>query len=201
MNSVERHRVSVLLVDGHAVVREGYRCLLERGGNVAVVGEANDSATAYSSFCRLDPQIVVMYISLPWASGIDAMRRMLAYRARARVLMFSMHADAIFPLRAMRAGAFGYVFKACAPEILVEAVHSVATGQKYLSADIAQKLALHEFTASRADEISARELKILSLLAQGCSTEQIAKSLGINSKTVANHRSAIKAETRRRNRF
>ena len=150
MARAARIRVSVLLVDDHAVVREGYRRLLERHGDIAVIGEAADAATAYSLFCRLDPQIVVMDITLPGTSGIEAMRRMLAHKPDARVLIFSMHEDAIFARRALQAGAFGYVTKASAPNVLVEAIHAVAAGKKYLSPEIAQKLALRDFTADQA---------------------------------------------------
>src|SRR5271155_335741 len=126
-----KSQVSVLLVDDHAVVREGYRRLLERHGGIAVVGEAADAATAHALFCCLDPQIVVMDITLPGTSGIEAMRRILVYRSDARVLIFSMHEDAIFARRALQAGAFGYVTKASAPHVLVDAIRSVAAGQKY----------------------------------------------------------------------
>jgi two-component system, NarL family, invasion response regulator UvrY len=189
-----KNQVTVLLVDDHAVVREGYRRLLERQGDIAVIGEAADAATAHSLFCRLDPQIVVMDITLPGTSGIEAMRRMLIYKAEARVLIFSMHEDAIFAKRALQAGAFGYVTKASAPNVLVEAIHAVACGKKYLSPQIAQKLALRDFAIDRsaADGLSAREFEVLRLLAQGQSVKEIAQSMGLNPKTVANHQSAIK---------
>jgi DNA-binding NarL/FixJ family response regulator len=189
----ERH-LSVLLVDDHAVVREGYRRLLERQGDIEVVGEAADAAGAHASFCRLQPQIVVMDISLPGATGIEAMRRILADDADARVLIFSMHEEAIFASRALQAGAFGYLTKASAPEALVQAVHSIADGRKYVSADIAQKLALREFEAREAVELTGREFEVLQLLAQGRSIKDIAESMGLHAKTVANHQSAIKAK-------
>jgi two-component system invasion response regulator UvrY len=182
-----RNQVSVLLVDDHAVVREGYRRLLERHGDIAVIGE-----TAHSLFCRLDPQIVVMDITLPGSGGIEAMRRMLMYKSDARVLIFSMHEDAIFARRALQAGAFGYVTKASAPHVLVEAIRSVAAGKKYLSPEVAQKLALNEFTGEQADGLSAREFEVLRLLAQGHSVKEIAESMGLHPKTVANHQTAIK---------
>src|SRR6202453_3162240 len=96
MAESNENQVSVLLVDDHAVVREGYRRLLERHGGIAVIGEATDAATAHSMFCCLDPQIVVMDITLPGTSGIEVMRRMLIYKSKARVLIFSMHEDTIF---------------------------------------------------------------------------------------------------------
>jgi two-component system, NarL family, invasion response regulator UvrY len=188
----EGARVSVLLVDDHAVVREGYRRLLERRGDIAVVGEAADAPAAYSLFCSLRPQIVVMDITLPGVSGIAVTRRMLAHDSRARVLIFSMHEDTIFATRALEAGAAGYVTKASAPGVLVEAVHAVACGRKYLSPDMAQRLALRDFEAAQLRGLSAREFEVLRQLARGRTVREIAESMGLNAKTVANHQSAIK---------
>ncbi len=184
--------LSVLLVDDHAVVREGYRRLLERHGGISVIGEAADAATAHSLFCHLEPQIVVMDITLPGTSGIEVMRRMLTYRPEARVLIFSMHEDTIFATRALQAGAFGYVTKASAPHVLVEAIHAVAAGTKYLSAEIAQKMALRKYAGDQADGLSGREIEVLQLLAQGQSIAEIAQAMGLSPKTVANHQSALK---------
>jgi two-component system invasion response regulator UvrY len=187
-----KNQLTVLLVDDHAVVREGYRRLLERDGGIAVIGEAADAATAHSLFCCLDPQIVVMDITLPGTSGIEVMRRMLIYKPGALVLIFSMHEDTIFATRALESGAVGYVTKASAPHVLVEAVHAVAAGKKYLSPEIAQKLALRDFAGNRIDELSARELEVLRLLIQGQTVREVAESMGLNPKTVANHQSAIR---------
>jgi DNA-binding NarL/FixJ family response regulator len=187
-----KRQVSVLLVDDHAVVREGYRRLLERAGGIAVVGEAADADSAHALYCSLEPQVVVMDITMPGTSGIEVMRRMLSSRPDARVLIFSMHEDTIFATRALQAGAFGYVTKASAPQTLVEAVHSVATGNKYLSAELAHKLALRDFTGAQREGLTAREIQVLRLLAQGQSVKAIADSMGLSPKTVANHQSAIK---------
>ncbi len=193
MTGANQTIVRVLLVDDHAVVREGYRRLLERHGDIRVVGEAVDSASAYSLFCALDPEIVVMDITLPGTSGIETLQRMLAYKADTRVLVFSMHEEIIFAKRALQAGAFGYVTKSSAPNVLVEAVHAVAAGTKYLSAEIARKLALRDFPSKPAsDGLSAREFEVLRLLVQGQSVRQIAQTMGLNAKTIANHQSAIK---------
>jgi two-component system, NarL family, invasion response regulator UvrY len=192
MVNAKSNQVSVLLVDDHAVVREGYRRLLERDGDIVVIGEAEDAAGAHALFCSLDPQIVVMDITLPGTSGIEAMRRILMDKPEARVLIFSMHEDAIFARRALQAGAFGYVTKASAPNVLVEAIHSVASGKKYLSAEIAHKLALHEHALDNADALSTREFEVLRLIAKGHTIKEIAGSMGLNPKTVANHQSAIK---------
>lgn len=187
-------RVTVLLVDDHAVVREGYRRLLEIGGGITVVGEASSAAEAYQMFCALTPDVVVMDIALPGVSGIEALRRILAHEPKARVLMFSMYEDTIFVRRALEAGAAGYLTKAAAPRVLVEAVASVSCGRRFLSPDVAQMLALQPTSAERVtpDVLSAREFEVLKLLADGCTLNEIAQQLGLNPKTVSNHQSAIR---------
>jgi DNA-binding NarL/FixJ family response regulator len=135
-----------------------------------------------------------MDITLPGASGIDAMRRMLALKRDTRVLMFSMHEEPIFAQRALRAGAFGYVTKASAPGVLVEAVHTVAAGRKYLTPEMAQRLALGNAAAEPevGETLSVREFDVLRLLVKGLSVQDIALALGLSAKTVANHQSAIR---------
>jgi DNA-binding NarL/FixJ family response regulator len=186
--------ISVFLVDDHSVVREGYRRLLERSAGIHVIGEAANAADAYSEFQRLNPQVVVMDISLPGASGIEAMRRMIAREPGAKVLMFSMHEEAIFATRAFQAGALGYVTKASAPEVLVEAVRSVALGKRYLSPDMAQTLALQSVGAGEAslNVLSNREFEVMRLLVAGDTITAIAEKLQLSTKTVANHQSAIR---------
>jgi two-component system, NarL family, invasion response regulator UvrY len=188
--------VTVLLVDDHAVVREGYRRLLERSAGIQVVGEAANAQQAYRLFVDLHPQVVVMDIALPGASGIEALRRMRAREPQARVLMFSMHEDAVFATRALQAGALGYVTKASAPEVLIEAVMKVAQGQSYLSNGIAQELALRRVHSAEdaASVLSAREFEVLRLLVRGMSLPDIAQQLGLTAKTVANHQSSIRSK-------
>ena len=196
MNLAVTDRITVLLVDDHAVVREGYRRLLESRGGIVVVGEAGTAAEALGKFSALSPGVVVMDITLPGVSGIECLRRMLAATPGARVLMFSMHEDAIFASRALQAGAAGYVTKASAPDVLVAAVQGIAAGKRYLSPDIAQELALRNVSASSdADarsQLSMREFEVLRLLVKGLPTREIADALGLTPKTVANHQSAIK---------
>jgi DNA-binding NarL/FixJ family response regulator len=187
-------RLTVLLVDDHAVVREGYRRLLEESGRITVVAEAASAAEAYQLFCTLAPNVVVMDIALPGVSGIEGTRRILAHQPQARVLVFSMYEDAIFVRRALETGAAGYLTKASAPRVLVEAVDAVASGRRFLSPDVAQSLALQPLSAERAapDVLSAREFEVLKLLVQGSTLHDIASQLGLNPKTVSNHQSSIK---------
>jgi two-component system invasion response regulator UvrY len=185
--------IQVLLVDDHAVVREGYRRLLEDSG-IRVVGEAATAADAYREFCTRTPDVVVMDIALRGVSGIEGMRRILARDPNARVLIFSMHQEIIFVRRALEAGAAGYLTKASAPRVLVEAVATVARGQRFLSHDVAMALALAPAPqpTTPSARLSPREFEVLKLLAQGYSLNEIARQLCRNPKTVANHQSAIK---------
>ncbi|APR38447.1 response regulator [Paraburkholderia sp. SOS3] len=186
--------ISVLLVDDHAVVREGYRRLLELSPDVRVAGEAGDATQAYQRFCALQPDVVVMDLALPGASGIEAMRRMLARTPDARVLIFSVHEESLFVRRALDAGASGYVTKASAPDVLVEAVRAVARRVRYLSTDVSQTLAMRTMFSEGPPgrQLSAREFEVLRLLVQGFTLPVIAERLGLSQKTVANHQSAIR---------
>lgn len=190
-------RLSVLLVDDHAVVRAGYRHLLAASDGIEVVGEAADGAGAYCLFCELDPDVVVMDIALPGVSGIEVMRRMLARRAQARILMFSIFEDAIYVTRALRAGSSGYLTKSSAPETLVRAVRAVAAGERYLSADARRALAPPGPAGRCVDPLetlSAREFEVLGLLVQGLSLARIGERLGLSAKTVANYQSNLRAK-------
>jgi two-component system, NarL family, invasion response regulator UvrY len=184
---------TIMLVDDHAVVREGYRRLLERDGSLVVVGEAATSAEAIRCDGELQPDVVVLDIALPGVSGIETLRRILARRPEAHVLMFSMFQEGIYASRAMSAGARGYLSKASAPDLLVAAVRCVAAGGRYLSPDVEQAMARHSSgTRQLAAALSARELEVLRLLNQGYGVEEIGERLGVSPKTAANHQSSIK---------
>lgn len=184
----------VLLVDDHAVVREGYRRLLERGTDLAVVAEAASGEEAYRLFCETAPAVVVMDITLPGASGIEVTRRMVAREPAAKVLVFSMHEDALFASRALQAGARGYVTKASAPDVLVEAVRAVAAGRIYICDGIAQQLALQALPGQPGTlwALSPREFEVFRLLSEGRSVAEVADALNLSQKTVANYQSSIR---------
>jgi DNA-binding NarL/FixJ family response regulator len=184
---------TVLLVDDHAVVREGYRRLLEQDATLKVIGEAATSAEALRKEDELLPDVIVLDIALPGVSGIETLRRILAHRPAARVLMFSMYQDRIFAERAFEAGASGYLSKASAPEHLIEAVRTVLAGRRYLSPDVEHAMTAPASPASAAmSSLSARELEILRLLTQGYGLGEIGERLGVSTKTIANHQSSIR---------
>ena len=186
-------RIGVLLVDDHAVVREGYRRLLERDVRLNVVGEASSAADTLRLDAQLQPDVIVLDIALPGVSGIEILRRVLARRADACVLMFSMYQDGIYATRALQAGARGYVSKASAPDLLIEAVRCVAAGQRYVSPDVEAAMSKQRSRAGQlAEALSTRELEVLSLLTQGYGMDEIGERLGLSPKTAANHQSSIK---------
>ncbi len=182
----------MLLVDDHAVVREGYRRLLERDDSLAVIGEAATAAEAIRCDGELEPDVVVLDIALPGVSGIEILRRIIAHRPGARVLMFSMYQDGIYASRAIAAGARGYLSKASAPDLLIDAVRAVASGRRYLSPDVAQAMSKQSQASQLADALSTRELEVLRMLVQGYGIEEIGERLGLSPKTAANHQSSIK---------
>jgi two-component system invasion response regulator UvrY len=193
LNSAANPKITVLLVDDHAVVREGYRRLLERDAAIVVTGEASSAAEALRLDADLRPDVIVLDIALPGISGIEILRRVLSRRPDARVLMFSMYQDGIYATRALNSGARGYVSKASAPDLLIKAVRCVADGQRYLSPDVETALDRESTRSNQlADSLSTRELEVLRMLTQGYGVEEIGERLGLSPKTAANHQSSIK---------
>jgi DNA-binding NarL/FixJ family response regulator len=186
--------VRVILIDDHAVVREGYRRLLERTSDIEVVAEAGSGEEAYRLFCNLRPDVVVIDVNLAGMSGIEATRRILSREPNARVLVFSMHEGPLFGSRSLQAGARGYVTKASAPDVLVGAVRAVAAGRMYISHDVAQQLAVQSLAGKDRPlgELSPREFEVFRLLAEGKSIADIARVLSLSQKTIANYQSVIK---------
>jgi two-component system, NarL family, invasion response regulator UvrY len=188
-------RVRVLLVDDHAVVRAGYRLLLNVAPEIEVVAEADSGELAYRLFAELAPDVVVMDLTLPGIGGLEAIRRIVQRDSQAKVLVFSMHEDTLFVEQALAAGARGYVTKSSAPHVLVAAVKQVAAGEQALAGDVAQRL---KFARGRGDSplknLSTREFEIFCLLAEGLGSAEIAKRLSLSHKTVANYGTQLKGK-------
>jgi two-component system, NarL family, invasion response regulator UvrY len=187
--------IRVLLVDDHAVVREGYRTLLEKHDGLKVIGEAGNAASAYQSYKDLRPDVVVMDISMPGRGGIDAIEHIRKFDAEARILVFSMHSGAPYALQAFRAGAKGYVTKSSPPEFLVSAVRSVAEGQVAICPEISEVLALDRLQSEKEgiEALSPREFEIFRMILDAKSTDEIAAALNISRKTAANYHYSIKS--------
>lgn len=186
--------IRILLVDDHAVVRAGFKTLLESQGDIRVIAEAASGESACREFAEHDPDLIIMDLSLPGIGGLEAIRRIVARRASARILVFSMHEDTVFVGQALQAGARGYIGKSSAPVVLVEAVRQMANGKIYIDADIAQRLAFQKITGSDSPfaDLSTREFEIFCMLAEGASAGDIAMRLSLSTKTVANYSTQIK---------
>lgn len=184
----------VLLVDDHAIVRAGLRGLLAGDGRMEVC-EAADAAGAMAAVRASRPDLIVLDINLPGIGGLDLLRRLLAEDDRLRVLMLSMHAEPIYATRAIEAGARGYLSKNAPPGELMAAIARVGGGGHYIENEIAQELALQRIAPAPAQpRLTARELEIVRLLAAGSSLSQIADTLRLGYKTVANACTGLKAK-------
>ncbi len=187
--------VSILLVDDHPIVREGYRRLLERRAGFRVVGEADNASAAYQLYRDLAPDVVIMDLSLPGAGGLEAIRHIRQWDKNARILVFTMHSGSAFALKAFEAGAAGYVTKSGEAAALIDAVATVARGGRALSDDIAREIAAERLgEKSLVDGLGPRETEILRLVALGKTTEEIAAFLNLSAKTVQNYHYQIKSK-------
>ena len=195
--NVNSRSISILLVDDHPVVRQGYRRVLEHQDDFSVVAEADNAANAYRAFKSHQPDVVVMDISMPGASGLEAIRNIRARDADARILVFSMHSEAAQVKAAFGAGASGFVTKGSEPAELIAAIRSVARGEHAMSDDVARVLALESLVPSKSalDQLGEREIEIIRQFAAGHTKEQIAVNLNLSTKTVQNYHYLIKAKT------
>lgn len=188
--------IDILLVDDHAIVREGYRALLSKQPGLRVVAEAGNGAQAYRLFQQYQPDLLITDLSMPDDSGLALIKRVKQYCPTAKILVFSMHQNPAFAEQAIHAGALAYITKSSEPETLLCAVHEVYQGKLVLSPDIAQTLALKrlENESLTLSALTVREFEILRLLVNGQSHEQIADILHISPKTVGNTHYLIKSK-------
>lgn len=189
---------TILLVDDHPVVRAGYRKLLERQPGYRVTAEAESAAEAYQTYRKVSPDIVILDLCLPGASGLKAIRLIRAYDRNARILVFTMHQGTPYALKAFEAGAMGYVTKSSPPAELIQAMASLARGRQAVSEDIAREIAAERLSGRRSpiEDLGPREVEILGLIASGLTTEAIAAALSLSQKTIQNYHSGIKAKLR-----
>ena len=182
------HKITVLLVDDHALVRRGFRRMLEDDAEISVVGEAGDGIEAVRLACELQPNVVVMDCAMPELSGIEATRRILEKYPEAGILMLSMHSEETLVSQALEAGARGYVLKNAMDLDLVSAVKKIAAGKTVLDPQIPRADALK---GERGGGLTPRELEILQHIVAGKSNKEIAADLNLSANTVAVHRANI----------
>lgn len=183
-----------MLVDDHAVVRMGFKLLLQASDDIAVVAEADSGEAACQRFDEAAPDVVVMDLAMPGMGGMEAIKRLCAKNARVRILALSAHEDISHPMRALQAGAMGYLSKRSAPEVLIDAIRAVAKGQRYVDAQIAQRIAVQAISGDKSpvEKLSGREFEVFAQLARGQSVAQISDTLKLSASTVGTHLYNIK---------
>ena len=189
--------IRIMLVDDHKMIRDGLRALIEKHHNMEVVGEAADGQIAIQTARKLSPDVIVIDIGMPELNGIEATRRIMALKSKPRVIGLSMHADRRYVSQMLKAGASGYILKDSAFEELVQAIETVVKGRTYLSPQIAGTV-VTEFKRTAKDDdgtvfslLTEREREVLQQISEGCSTKEIASSLGVSVKTIETHRRQI----------
>ncbi|MEI6227033.1 MAG: response regulator transcription factor [Methylophilaceae bacterium] len=186
--------IKVMLVDDHAVVRMGFKMLLEMDADIKVVAEAESGEHGIQRYMEFKPHVVVMDITMPGMGGLEAIERILAKDSAAKILVLSAHEDSVHPKRVLNAGAMGYLTKRSAAEELIKAIRTVASGKKYLEASVAQQMAIQQLSGNQnpVDVLSPREFEVFMALAKGKTTNEIAENLFLSPRTVGTHLYNIK---------
>ncbi len=195
--------IKVLLADDHSIVREGLRRVLEDSNEIKVIAEASDGETAFDEAMAKKPDVAVIDISMPGMDGLEVVTRMNSYCPDIPVLILTMHDEEQYVIRAIEAGAMGYVTKQSAPEQLVAAVKRINAGGRYLTEKASEALALRVIRGNKnqslTESLSMRELQVLRKLAMGNTNREIATSYNISVKTVDTYRARILKKLNLRN--
>lgn len=187
-------QIKILLVDDHAVVRMGFKMLIEAEDDITVIGEAESGEGAIKLFQDLKPDIIVMDITMPGIGGLEAIDRIMAKDKNTKILVLSAHEDSVHPKRVLNAGAMGYLTKRSAAEELIKAIKSIHQGKRYLEPSIAQQMAITQLSGETnpVEILSDREFEVFIALAKGKSTNDIADTLCLSPRTVGTHLYNIK---------
>jgi DNA-binding NarL/FixJ family response regulator len=193
MHAAPKSPTKVLIVDDHPMVISGCRSLFASDSSVAI-DEASDAKSGQRAFSRGNPDVTIIDINLPDVSGFELMRRIRKIEPDAKIIIFSMNDDPAFVVRAVTLGAQGYLSKSDDPRLFVKAIRRVAAGENFISPQLAEAVTFSgaALKADPASQMTARELEILRLLARGDKIVEIADTLGISYKTVANTTSLLK---------
>lgn len=186
--------IEILIVDDHAIVREGIKTILKLESGFSVTGMAKNAAEALKVVASKKVDVMILDISLPGRSGLEIIKEVKKVQPHTRIIMLSIYPEDRFAIRAFKAGASGYLTKEMAPEMIVEAVRKVSSGGKYITPAIAEKLAdeLNELTEKSPHErLSDREFDVMCMIGSGRALIEIAEKLGISDRTVSTYRTRI----------
>jgi len=186
--------IKVLIADDHTLVRKGLRQILLQSGAVKIVEEAKDGKETIAKISANPYDVVLLDISFPGRSGIDVLKQVKSFRPKLPVLILSMHPEEQYAVRALRAGAAGYLTKESAPDELIEAIQKVARGRKYITASLADKLAAEIGQPSEEpphERLSDREYQVMCMIASGKTVKEIGRELNLSVKTISTHRARI----------
>jgi len=186
--------LEVVLVDDHAVVRTGFRLLLEASPGIKVIAELDSGEAINQRALELNPDVIVMDLSMQGMGGLEAIRRIRAKSSKIKILVFTMHDSMAFVEQALEAGANGYITKNNAPNVLIDAIRRIASGERYLDAKLAGQMSMKQNpgTDSALGSLSRREFQIFCKFAEGRTVAEIADDLSLSVKTVANYQTQIK---------
>ena len=185
--------ITILLADDHTIVRQGLKMILGSHADLKVIGEASNGNEAVELTAQLKPDVILMDVAMPEVNGIEATKRIVKGNPRARVLVLSMHKEAVYVREILKAGARGYILKDAIDTELISAVRSVARGDGYVSPAISGAL-LNDYSQKSndpADSLSAREREVLKLIAEGKTNKEVATQLNLSVYTVDSHRGKI----------
>ncbi|UJF20010.1 UvrY/SirA/GacA family response regulator transcription factor [Vibrio sp. SS-MA-C1-2] len=183
--------INVFLVDDHELVRTGIRRILEDIRGIKVVGEAESGEEAVKWNRANLTDVILMDMNMPGIGGLDAMRKILRFNPDVKVIVLTIHTENPFPTKVMQAGAAGYLTKGAAPDEMINAIRMVNAGQRYISPEIAQQMALSQFTTAAENpfkELSERELQIMLMITKGEKVTDISEQLSLSPKTVNSYR-------------
>ena len=198
----QKATIRVFIADDHAIVREGLKQILADSPDIIVAGESENGLDAIKLFRKSKCHVMLLDISMPDKSGIDVLKQVKKENPDMAVLMLSMHREDQYAIRSLKAGAAGYLTKQSAPKELVTAIRQVASGQKYVSAALAQELASQvgdDHAAAPHDTLSDREYQTLTMIASGKTVSVIAEELSLSVKTISEYRARLLVKMKLKN--
>lgn len=190
MSETDKSRLRVLIADDHPMMREGLALVLQSSGEVEVVGQAGDGLEAVRLFAELQPDIALMDLQMPKLNGVEAIAAIRRQTPKARIIVMTTYFGDVLALRAMKAGASGFLLKTSVRRDLLEAMRVVNSGRRYLPPDVANEIAVHAVD----EPLTMREIDILRLVASGSANRQIGHEMGVSEETVKAHMKSIFAK-------